>query len=726
MSELRVVGTAAVRVDGLDKVGGAARYVDDLEFGPGLLHAAILEIPFAHALIKRIDVSSATQAPGVVKVVTGRDFPYRFGLYMKDRYIFAQERVRFVGEQVAAVIARDPRAAQRALALIPVEYEPLPAVFDPVDARSGQAPVVHPELGGYAHVPWFYPHAGSNLSHHRPIRKGDVAAGFSEADVVLEDTYRVPRYAHCAIETHVAVGLVDASRRLTVWAASQSPYTQRHLFAEALSDLGYSHSTVRVITPYVGGGFGGKAGVSMEILAAALATAVPGHPVKVRWTRAQEFTNTYMRQAVVSRIKIGARKDGTLTALEMTNTWDAGAYVEYNANAVNASALSATGPYRIPNVKVDSLCVYTNLPPGGPYRGFGYSEMMFGVESHMSRLARKLGISPVDLRRLNALRRGDTVAYGGEMNENGLIECLDRVAAEITAEAPRERTKPGCAIGRGVALLWKAPAMPPNTSSAAFLKFNEDGSLNLPVSGMEIGQGFLTVMAQIASEILTVPVGRIRVQTPDTDQTPYEWQTVASHVTWSCGNAVKRAALEARQRIFEVVHRAFHYETDSLYLEDEKVKCRTDADFTLSLRDFVVTGIQTEDGTYRGGPIMGSGTFMPEFTSAATDPQTGQGGHPDVHYTVGACGVIVEVDRQSGRVRVLKAAEALDAGRAINPELVRQQIVGGFLQGMATALYEDMRFDAKGRLLNASFADYKIPTSLDIPDEVVPIIVEVP
>ncbi len=726
MQELKYVGKSIGRLDGLEKVTGTAKFVDDIDFGPNLLHAAIVESPHAHALIKSIDTSAAEKVPGVVKVVTGKDFPYKFGLYMKDRYIFAQDRVRFIGEQVAAVIARDSSIAKKAAKLVKVTYEQLPLILDPMDAIQENADLIHPELGNYPHVPWFFPKAGTNIAHWRKTRKGDVERGFKEADVILEDTYYVPRYAHCALEPHIIVGLYDYSGRLTLWSASQSPYTQRHLFAESLAPLGLSHKDIRVITPYIGGGFGGKAGVSMEIIGAALATAVKGNPVKVRWSRAQEFYNTYQRQGVVAKIKLGAKRDGTITAIEHTLYWDAGAYVEYGANVVNAVGLSATGPYRIPNVKIDSLCIYTNLPPGGPYRGFGHSEFHFGLESHITRIAKDIGMDAVAFRKKNAIREGDILAYGSKMNPNGLLEAIDRVAEEIAWGKKETSLDPNKAIGKGVSLLWKAPAMPPNPASAAFLKFNEDASINILVSAMEIGQGSLTIMAQIAAEILAVPPEKIRVETPDTDRTPYEWQTVASHVSWGCGNAVKKAAIDAREKIFELVHRVFYLEKDTLYLEDEKVKCHTQPNFALPLKDFVIGGIQTEDGTFKGGPILGNGMYMPEFTSALSDPETSQGGNPNVHYTVGAGAAKVEIDRQTGKIKVLKAVLAIDAGKALNPDLINSQITGGLVQGIATVLYEDMRFDEGGKLLNPNFRDYKIPTALDIPDEIVPIIIEVP
>ncbi|MBU4485123.1 molybdopterin-dependent oxidoreductase, partial [bacterium] len=442
--------------------------------------------------------------------------------------------------------------------------------------------------------------------------------------------------------------------------------------------------------------------------------------------RKQEFYNTYHRQGVTAHIKMGFKKDGTITALDRTIYWDAGAYVEYGANVVNAAGLSATGPYKIPNVKIDSVCVYTNLPPSGAYRGFGYSEVIFGIESHIDQVAKKLKMDSVELRRKNAIKEGDALAYGCAMNPSGLHEAIDKVAAAIDWGKKEKSDDPKKAIGKGFALFWKAPAMPPNASSSAFLKFNEDGSLNILVSGMELGQGYLTVMAQIAAEVLSVPPEKIRVETPDTDRNPYEWQTVASHISWSCGNAVKRAAEDAREQIFDLVEKVLKKKRDSLYLEDEKVKCKKEPNFELSLKDFIIDGLAMKDGTYRGGPILGRGMFMPEFTSAISDPETSQGGHPNVHYTVGAAATKIEVDRETGKIEILKAVLAVDAGKALNPDLVRGQITGGLLQGYATALYEDIRFDDKGNLLNPNFTDYKIPTTMDIPKEVVPIIVEHP
>ena len=726
MDQLKYVGQSVTKIDGREKVSGAALFTDDLEFGPDLLYAEVVEGPHAHAIINSINISEALKVPEVLTVVTGKDFPYNFGLYMNDRYIFAQDRVRFYGEQIAAVVARTPHAAKIAAQLIKVNYTPLPKVLNPLEAIKEGAECIHPDLKNYTHVPWFFPKPDTNIAHHRKIRKGDAEKGFQEADFVLEDTYEVPRYSHCAIEFHAAVAKYDHSGRLTVWASSQSPNTQRNLFAKALEPLGIRHNDIRVIAPHVGGGFGSKAGVTMEIMAAAIAVKVQGHPVKIMWNREREFYNTYQRLGVVAKLKIGVKKDGTITALKHDLYWDAGAYVEYAANVVNAVGLSAIGPYNIRNVSIDSYCIYTNLPPGGPYRGFGYSEFLFGLESHMNRIAKHLGLDAVEIRKKNMIKEGDLTAYGAHMNPNGLLEAINRTAKEIQWSKKVKSKDPDKVIGKGFSLFWKAPAMPPNASSACFLKFNEDGSLNILVSGMDIGQGFLTVMAQIAAEVLSVPTNKIRVENPDTDRNPYEWQTVASHVTWSCGNAVKNAAIDARDQIYELVARSKFLPFDSLYLEDEKVKCTTKPAFELPFKDFIISGIQIEDGTYRGGPVIGRGIFMPEFSSTNADSETSQGGHPNVHYTVGAAAVTLEIDKQTGKMKILKVVEAVDVGKAINPELVKGQIIGGLLQGISTVLYEEMKFDQRGKMLNPNFTDYKIPTALDIPEEIVPIIVEVP
>lgn len=718
----KVVGHDAVRIDMEEKITGAAFYADDLPFGPNLLHMSVLASPHAHAEIVSIDTSEAEKLPGVMAVATGKDYPQKFGLYLQDKSILPVDRVRYVGEQVAVVIARTKEIADEGCKLVKVDYKILEPILDVNDALKEDAVLIHPDLGDYKVIPWLNPKPGTNISHIRKIRKGDVEKGFEEADYILEDEYHVPHVVHACIETHISIARYDYTGRFTMWNSTQSPHTQRNIMANA---LGIPHKDIRIIAPYVGGGFGGKAGISMEALTVAC-QKVPGYPVKLRWSRKEEFLNSSQRQELRATIKMGVTKEGKITALRHIMHWDIGASAEYGNNVVNATGFSATGPYYIPNVSIDSVGIYTNHPPCAAYRGFGYSEFHFGLESHIDRVAKILGIDPVEFRRINAIKTDDEVAYKCHMNPSGMLECIDKVAEAIEWGKEEVSDDPDIVIAKGFASAWKAPAMPPNAGSSVFIKFSEDGSINVLVSGMEIGQGLHTAVAKFAAEVLTVPLDKVRVELPDTDRNPYEWQTVASHETWELGNATIRAARDAKAKIFDVVSRAFHLEKESLYLEDGCVKDDLDPDFSLPFEDFVITGIQTEFNTWVGGPIMGIGSFIPEFTNAMVDPDTGMGGHPNVHYTVGAGAVKIELNKKTGVVRVVKMAEGFDCGKAINPDLVKDQIVGGFVQGLGTALYEVCQFDDKGAMLNTNFTDYKIPTILDVPDEMIPIIVEVP
>ncbi len=720
---LKVVGHNAVRLDILEKVTATAEYTDDIAFGPNLLHMAVLGSPYAHAEIVSIDTSEAKKLPGVKAVLTGKDYPEKFGLYLEDKSIFPVDRVRQVGEQVAGVVATTYEIARNAVKLIKVEYKELPLILDPYDSVAEGAVLIHPDLGNYKIEPWLNAQPGTNVAHLRQIRKGDIEKGFLEADEIVEGEYYIPHVAHTCIETHISVSKFSLDGRLTMWNSTQSPHTQRNIMANA---LGMAHKDIRVIAPPIGGGFGGKAGISMEVMAAAGAKSCPGHPVKLRWSREEEFSNSSQRTGLRNKVKIGFKKNGKIVAFKHEMFWDVGASAEYGSNVVNATGFSATGPYYIPNVYIDSKACYTNNPTCSAYRGFGYSEFSFGVESTMDRAAKILGIDAVELRKINAIKEGEGVAYDVPMNPNGLIECIDKVAAEIEWGKEEKSDDPNKIIAKGFASVWKAPAMPANESSSAFIKFSEDGSINILVSGMDLGQGFLTAMAKIAAEVLGLTLDKVRVELPDTDRNPYEWQTVASHVTWSCGNAVKRAAIDARNKIFDTVQRAHFIDASQLYLEDNGVKCTTQDSFYIPFSDFVITGIQTEHNTWIGGPILGSGMFMPEYTNAMVDPNTGLGGHPMVHYTVGAGAVKVEIDKETGRMKVLKMAEAFDLGKAINPDLAKDQINGGFVQGLGTALWEECIFNEKGKMLNDGFTDYKIPTILDVPRDMNPILVEVP
>ncbi len=715
------VGDSVPRVDAYEKVIGAAQFADDLQFGPGLLYARIKRSHLPHALIKKIDTSKALALPGVKAVVTGEEFSGFLGLYLQDRNIFCRDRVRYVGDPVAGVAAISEQIAEQALDLIEVEYEPLPGVFDPEYGASPEAPVIHPNLGKYEVANFIFPEPGTNIANHFRIRKGDVEAAWSQCAAIVERTYRIPHVQHVPIEPHVATAQVDDQGKVTLWGSSQSPFAQRYLIAKA---LGMSQSDVRVIAPFVGGGFGSKAGVSMEALAVAVATKTHGRPVKLRLTREEEFYTAFVRQGVVTHFKMGCDQDGNLLAMENRFYWDGGAYTEYGVNMTRASGYSSSGPYDVPNVKTDSYCVYTNHPVGGPMRGFGMPEMHVGLEQCIDELAHAIGMDPVQFRKLNCVQGGDTLVTGMTMHPTGLSECVAKTADAIAWGRKDPPSAPNKRRGKGIALMWKAPAMPPNAGSSAKVALNEDGTVTVSVGGQEIGQGSFTVAAQLAAGALGVPIEAVRVvKRLDTDSSPYEWQTVASRLTWSMGNAVVAAGQDARQQILEVVAKAWDENPDDLDIIDGKViSYKTEE--SISLKNIAIYGIPMPDNQgWVGGPILGRGNFMPTYVTGL-DPETGQGPRAVVHYTTGAQAVEVEVDMDTGKVEIIRGVAAFDVGKAINPDMVKAQIEGGFVQGLSTALFEGMQLK-EGVLQNPSFVDYRIATSTDVPRDIRAIIVEV-
>jgi CO/xanthine dehydrogenase Mo-binding subunit len=535
-----LIGKDFSRVDVIEKVTGAAVFTDDVQFGKSLLFARVKRSPHPHALIKHIDTHAAEALPGVKAVVTGQDFERKIGLYIKDRNIFARDRVRFVGDPVAGVAAISENIAEQAVDLIRVEYEPLAPILDPEEGVKPGAILIHPEMEKYEVANFIFPTPGTNISNHFKIRKGDTQAAFKKCATVIERTYRIPHIQHVPLEPHNAVAKVEQSGQITLWTSSQSPFAQRDLIAKT---LGISQSDIRVISHYVGGGFGSKAGVTMEALPVAIAMKVKGHPVKLRLTREEEFYANFVRQGLTIKLKMGCDREGKLLALENTMYWDGGAYTEYGVNITRAAGYSSTGPYNFPNVKTDSICVYTNHPVGGPYRGFGMSELHTGIEQCIDELAEKIGMDKVEFRKLNCVKGGDVLATGMTIHPVGLEECITKVAGSVAWGKSSKADAPNKRRGKGIACMWKAPAMPPNASSSAVIKLSEDGTVQLGIGGQEIGQGSFTVAAQMAAASIGVPAEWVRISRPvDTQYSPYEWQTVASRITWSMGNAIIDAA----------------------------------------------------------------------------------------------------------------------------------------------------------------------------------------
>ena len=726
--QLRYVGKKALRVDAREKLTGEAVYVSDMTL-PGMLHAQVRKSPHARARILRIDTSRARALPGVRAVVTGEELEYRVGLYIVDKYILARGEVRHYGEAVAAVAADTLAIAREAVGLIEVEYEELPPVLHHMDALKEDAPLVHPRLGDYEYMEAaFTPRPGTNIANHTRLRKGDVEKGFEESEWIIEREYTNPSVQHVPLETHVAIARWGSGDRVTIWTSAQSPFTVRNLFCHSFK---LPHTNVRVIVPYVGGGFGGKAGIHLEPLVAVLSRKAGGRPVKLQATREEEFSLLPCRSGLTYRIKTGVSQDCRILAQQMTMYWDAGAYADYAVNVTRASGYSAAGPYEIPNAWLDAYTVYTNKPFGTAYRGFGHVEFFWGLERHMELVATAIGMDPLEFRRRNALRPGSRTLTGEEIREHtgNVLACLEKAAEAIGygGLSPREQAREketGWKIGKGVAALHKAPAMPPFTATGVIMKMNEDGTVTVNLALTEIGQGSYTAVQQIAAEALGFPLERITVAFDcDTDRDPYDWQTVASKGLILTGNATILAARDLLKGAYEVAAQALRASVMDLEHDADRVYLRHDPQHAVSFRRMAV-GYAFPDGRSIGGPLIGVGRYIAQGLTHL-DKETGQG-LPALDWTYGAHGIIVEVHPRTGEYNVLKVASVFDVGKVINPDVVRGQCIGGMIQGLGTAVCEGYIYDEQGHLLNPSFTDNKIPTARDLPLEIESYVVETP
>ena len=709
---MKSVGVSIDRVDGIKKVTGQAKYVDDMKMAR-MLYAQVKRSPYAHARILSIDTSEAEKLPGVKSVITGEYYKKRGGLYLEDKNFLAVGTAKFRGEAVAAVAAETLEIAQQAVDLIKVEYEELPAVTNAIEGMKPDAPIIHPDLGSYKVAPIFHPIAGTNISHHFKLRKGDVEKGFAESDYVTEHTYYVPHVQHVPIEPHVAVAQYEADGMLTVMACCQSPFAVRQALAASF-DLPLNK--VRVISPYVGGGFGAKAGTTLEGIVIPLSMLNCGRPVKLNYTREEEFEDSYVRQGVHIKIKTGVRKDGKILAEKVEYIWDAGAYTEYGVNIVKAAGLAALGPYDIPNAWADSYCVYTNHPVCGPYRGFGMCEIHFGLEQNLDAVAHEIGISEVEIRRINGLRAGGITGTGQVLEDSGYQDCLETVIKEMDYDTPSVSPSPTKVRAKGIAGGWKSPSMPTDVASAAIIRMNEDGTFFLMTSGQDIGQGSDTALTQIAAEVLSVDPSKITIRTGDTDHTPYEWQTVASRTTYCAGNAVKLAAEDARDEILDLAQIKMGYGKRDLELRDGFVVHKMHPEIKVPISTFAL-GLTMPDASGIHGPLIGKGSFVVP-NNMGFDHETGQGTKPVAFWTMGVNGAEVEIDTETGEIRVLKMVSCFDPGKVINPKLYDAQVEGAMVQALGTALFEELKLK-DGKVLNKSFVDYKIPTADDMPEMVV-------
>ncbi len=695
--DLRLVGQPVVRHDARDKVAAAVAYAGDWAM-PGMLHAVVVRSPYPSARIRGVDTTHAAAMPGVAAVLTARDVPRNtlwtdvpgqtttVGRLRAKLHVLAEDRVRHQGEPVALVAAETLDQARDAADAVVVDYEPLPGVFDPEAALAPGAPPVHDE--------------GNLLAHWR-IARGDVDAAFARAAVVVEGEYRTQFVDAAYLEPESGVAWIDSDGVVTIRVSTQ---VIEH-FRDVAEVLQIPQNRVRVIGTYVGGGFGGKEDVTVEVYLGLL-TWRTRRPVRMVWTRQESLLARAKRHPYRLRYRTAAAASGEILGQRVELLGDAGGYAYLSALVLLYSSVTACGPYRTPAALVEARVAYTNNPPTSAMRGFGAMQTVFGYESQMDRVARALGLSPVEVRRANALRRGDMLPVGQVIEtEVALPALVDRAWAAL-GEPTRPRA-PHVKVGRGVAcnlqpygrIVWL------HDWSSAWVGFEMDGSLVVRSGVPDVGGGQASSLCQIAGEVLGVPLERVSVHIADSALTPLAGTTTASRQLYMSGNAVLKAASELRAQLLGAAAAILGVDAASLDLADGAVLARDGR--TLALTELL-------QQCARRGVARGHLAVYHAPAGEPVDLATGSGKiFPD--YTYGAHAAEVEVDTETGVVRVLKLAAAHDVGRAINPQSVEGQIQGGAVQGLGYGLLEEVVLE-DGVNLSTSFASYLIPTALDVPD----------
>ena len=710
MSEYSVIGKSLPRVDALEKVTGAAQYGADVLL-PGMLYGKFVRSKHPHAKILHIDTSEAEKLPGVRAIITQEDVE-------SGRRVFATDKVLYLGEPIAAVAATDPDIAEEAVDLIKVEYEVLPVVQDVMEAIKPSAPHLHSgdtkdgptrraikaklkkfeddssqdhsteidELN--AQLKDLEDELYYNISAETHSAAGDIEQGFAESDLVVEDTYIIPRVHQTYMEPHVSVADVESTGKVTVWASTQGPFAIRSGIA---GTLGIPLNQINVIPTTMGGGFGGRFGVVLTHVPAVLLSQKTGRPVKIQMTREEEFTDGRPAPGCVIKLKTGVKNDGTILAREGLAFWDSGSI----SGASIGSTIRLRGVYKFPHLRVDAYGVYTNKSGTAAYRAPGTPQVAFAGESQLDEIARRLNLDPVEFRLKNMRVEGDPVPAGAKEPKVGYKETLQAVADAVDW---KNRTK-GPNQGWGVAIGdWTNGCGP----GGMYVSIHEDGSARIFHGSIDI-TGTDTALAQIVAEVLTLPYDEVTITRGDTDSAPYATGSGGSVVTFTMGNTAKLAAEDTRQRLLELAAERLNMSIDDLELKDGKVSTVVgDPPKSIGFGELAAYSLSTT-----GGPIIGKGSFARKPSTPALAAQIAK----------------VEVDPDTGRIKVLKMASSQDVGFAINPMAVEGQIEGGTVQGYAWATMEEMQYNENGNV-NPGFVDYRVPTTADLPT-VESVIVEV-
>jgi len=697
MSEYTAIGKSIPRVDSYAKATGQTKFISDLA-RPGMLHAKLLLSDRPHARILNIDTSEAEQMPGVLAVITGSSNPNRlYGLYLRDRQIFAQDRVRFVGEPVAAVAAESEKLALEALEKVTVEYQDLPPIFSVEQALESDAPLIHPEVESYQGIHEYIKYR--NVCMDAKLNLGDVDKAFADADYVFEDTYQTHGAHHAALEPHACLADIDVDGRITIWTGTQQLSV---CHAQVAMALDIPMTQVRIIPSWMGGGFGGKLKAQFEPIIALLAREAR-RPVKLVLTREEECITGRGRAPFKITVKTGVMADGTMVAREFDLLADVGAFADHVIGTATHSLAISQGPYNIPNCTSRARAVYTNNRDWGCMRGYGAPQTVFAIESHTDSIATALDIDPAEFRLRNLASEGDLLVSTQPFGSVRIHQTMEKALEAADYYTKKESLAPNHGLGVANSLV-----MTGLLSSSAMVRINEDSTVSVITSVTDIGTGTHTVLGQIVAEVLGIPLEKVFIASLDSDLSPYDTGSIASRTTYDSGNAVRLAAEDVRDKLIDLAADTLGCQVGDINWQNGLASNTKDPTTALSLGDLIGIALYAING-----PLIGQGSWL---AAEPWDEPVGEGygESPFGTFMYGTHIAEIEVDPDTGKTTILNYTACHDVGRALNPIGIEGQIEGGVVQGIGFTIFEDLALD-NGRLLNPNLTEYLLPTVLDVP-----------
>jgi CO/xanthine dehydrogenase Mo-binding subunit len=714
---LEAIGTSIPKKESFDKATGAARYTGD-RTDAGMLYARMAISPYAHARILGIDTAEAERVQGVRAILTGDASDVLTGEEIRDRPIIAKDRVRFFGETVAVVVADTEVQAKRAADLIRVRYEPLPVINSPVEALRKDAPLIHEKLGEYEKAEGVVSIPGTNVASLIKIRKGDIDKGWRESVVVVENTISFMPSDHAAMEPRSAVAEIRPDGHILIETSSQAPFAVKKYMGLY---FGIDPGWIIVKTPFVGGGYGGKAAIQLELVAFLASRAVGGRKVKIINTREEDMVTSPGHIGLDATVRLGSTQAGKITAAEIVYRFDGGAYDDKSSDVARAAAVDCSGPYAIEHLYCDCLTLYTNHPYAAAFRGYGHAELTFAMERAVDALAEKLHMDPWELRMRNIVMPGDTAPTRDVLTSSNLGDlktCMERLRTLADWDDWQIRQVDANTVrAKGISCFWKNSSMDPNAGSGAIISFNQDGSLNLETGVVEIGTGTKTVLAQMLAERMKMSPDRIHVKFKvNTEITPEHWKTVASRGTFLAGRAVLRAADDVIRQLLEIAACVLRADPDDLELGREKVFVRADPSIQIDVKD-ICYGYTYPNGNSIGGQIIGRGHYIQRRMNYL-NPETGEG-TPGPEWNVGAQAVEIELDTRDYSYKLLKAISVHDAGKVLNPKGALGQVMGAISMGLSFASRETFLFNDQGIIDNPTLRDYHLIRYGENPEYVV-------